>query len=155
MDRFDGRQVDGNDYFGIDETVVLPKMKQIDRREGVIKKGEQNEIDVIGEYVIPDDSNSNNLNSNNQNGEPQTGAWFVSVRYRNQKMGEGEVKKFIKHAAETQGEKQYAVVTRWYFSKRGFTNDAIKLLQKEGIYYNDVKQFNDLASLFGFLGLKF
>ncbi|MEM7536925.1 MAG: ATP-binding protein [Chloroflexota bacterium] len=150
MDRFDGHQVDGNDYFGVDEMILLPKMTQIDRREGVIKKGEQNEIDVIGEYAIPSDPTSNN-----QGGEPQTGAWFVSVRYRNQKMGAGEVKKFIKNAAETQGEKQYAVVTRWYFSKRGFTNDAIKLLQKEGIYYNDVKQFNDLASLFGFLGLKF
>ncbi|MEM7536180.1 MAG: hypothetical protein AAF639_28615 [Chloroflexota bacterium] len=70
-------------------------------------------------------------------------------------MGEGEVKQFIKHAAETQTEKQYAKVTRWYFSKQGFTNDAINLLQVEGIYYSDVKQFNELADMFGFLGLRF
>ncbi|MEM7536927.1 MAG: ATP-binding protein [Chloroflexota bacterium] len=145
MDRFDGRQVDGNDYFGVDEAVVLSKMKQIDRREGVIKKGEYNEIDVIGEYAI----------LNEQGEKPKTGAWFVSVRYRNEKMSVDEVKKFIQNAAETQGEKQYDAVIRWYFSKRGFTKDAIKLLQSEGIYYSEVRQFNELANQFGFLGLKF
>ncbi|MEM7533375.1 MAG: ATP-binding protein [Chloroflexota bacterium] len=149
MDRFDGHQVDSAPYFGIDGIVLLPKMKQIDRREGVTKQGAQNEIDVIGEYAIP------NPQPNGQRGKPKTGAWFVSVRYRGKKMGVDEVKKFIKHAAETQSEKQYAAVKRWYFSKQGFTNDAITLLQKECIYYSDVKQFNQLANLFGFLGLRF
>ncbi|MEM7536924.1 MAG: ATP-binding protein [Chloroflexota bacterium] len=145
MNQFDRREVDGKLYFGVDEAVVLPKMTQIDRREGVIKKGEQNEIDIIGEYTIP----------NPQGGEPKTGAWFVSVRYRNEKMGVGEIKKFIKHAAETQSEKQYAEVTRWYFSKLGFTNDAMTLLRKEGIYYSDLGKFDKLANIFGFFGLRF
>ena len=145
MDRFDGREVDGRDYLGVDETIVLPKMHQIDRREGVIKKGDYNEIDVIGEYAIPSD----------QGGRAKIGACFVSVRYRNKKMGAGEVRNFIKHAAATQGEKQYAQVTRWYFSKQGFTEEAINLLQAEGIYYSDVEQFNALANVFGFLGLRF
>ncbi|MEM7532987.1 MAG: ATP-binding protein [Chloroflexota bacterium] len=145
MDRLDSRKVDGKTYFGVEETIVLPKMKQIDRREGVIKKGEQNEIDVIGEYAI----------LNNQGEGPKTGAWFVSVRYRNEKMGVGAVKEFIKNVTATQDEKQYEAVTRWYFSKQGFTHDAIKLLQLENIYYSDVKQFNELANLFGFLGLRF
>jgi len=46
-------------------------------------------------------------------------------------------------------------VTRWYFSKQEFTDEAITLLQNEGIYYSDLAQFNALANLFGFLGLRF
>jgi len=83
------------------------------------------------------------------------GAWLVSVRYRDKKMGVGEVEKFIQHAAATQQEKAYEQVTRWYFSKRGFTQDAQELLRDEGIFHSDVDEFNGLANLFGFLGLRF
>ena len=53
MEKFDQRAIDGPDYFSVHQAVALPKMKQIERREGVIKQGRQNEIDVISEYVIP------------------------------------------------------------------------------------------------------
>jgi len=140
MERFDQREVDGTSYFGLDEQVHLPKMVQIDRREGVIKEGTYNEIDVIGEYAMRNE---------------RKGAWLVSVRYRDKKMGVGEVEKFIQHAAKTQQEKQYAQVTRWYFSKKGFTQNALDLLCAEGIYHSNVDEFNALANLFGFLGLRF
>ena len=140
MERFDKREVDGNAYFGLDQQVRLPKMAQIDRREGVIKKGAYNEIDVIGEYAMRNNTK---------------GAWLVSVRYRDKKMGVSEVEKFIQHAAATQQEKQYGQVTRWYFSKCGFTQDAEQLLRDEAIYHSNVDEFNELANLFGFLGLRF
>jgi len=140
MERFDRREVDGTAYFGLDEQVRLPEMKQIERREGVIKKGVYNEIDVIGEYSMRNETK---------------GAWLVSVRYRDKKMGVGEVEKFIKHAAATQQEKGYAQVTRWYFSKQGFTQGAKELLRDKGIFHSDLGEFNGLANLFGFLGLRF
>jgi hypothetical protein len=44
-------------------------------------------------------------------------------------------------------------VTRWYFSKLGFTHPAQQLMQDEGVCYSDLAQFNQLAQLFGFLPL--
>ncbi|MEM7538067.1 MAG: ATP-binding protein [Chloroflexota bacterium] len=145
MSKFDQRVVDGKSYFGLIGDVELPNFQQLERREGIIKQGDYNEVDVIGEYRIPTDDPK----------VSKRGAWLVSVRYREQKMGEGEVKKFMGHAAVIQKEKQYDEVIHWYFSKRGFTQAGIRLLEGEGIFHSDVEQFNKLANLFGFLGLHF
>ncbi|MBV7335147.1 hypothetical protein KFU94_44295 [Chloroflexi bacterium TSY] len=150
MRSFDDRDVDGETYFGQPGTIRLPKMATIEQRTGVIKQGEISEIDVIGEPKLvrlkgtvadePIDPDSDSV-------------WLVSVRYRQQKMGEQAVTQFLKHAETVQAEKGYTTVTRWYFSKSGFTEEATALLQAEGVYFSNLEQFNTLANQFDFLGL--
>lgn len=143
MNNFNNQQVDGEGYFSIPETVTLPRMALITRRSGVITEGASHEIDVVGEYEL----------YNQREGNAALGAWLVSVRYRREKMGEQEVVAFMEQAAAYQAEKQYGAVTRWYFSKAGFTAGARQRLQQEGIYASDLVQFNRLADLFGLLPL--
>lgn len=143
MNNFNNQQVAGETYFRVAGSVTLPRMAQIVRREGVIKRGDIHEIDVVGEYNL----------YNQQAGNAALGAWLVSVRYRQERMGEQEVAAFIEHAASYQAEKRYGAVTRWYFSKAGFTEAARQRLQQEGIYASDLAQFNALADLFGLLPL--
>lgn len=143
MNNFNNQQVDGKTYFSHPGTVTLPRMAQIARREGVIKAGSLHEIDVVGEYPL----------YNQQEGNAGLGAWLVSVRYRQERMNEQEVDAFIRHVAAYQAEKQYGTMTRWYFSKAGFTTAARQKLQEEGIYVSDLEQFNALADLFGLLPL--
>ena len=140
---FDSRQVAGGDYFNTDGVVKLPHMQNILRRAGVIKDGHLYEIDVIGEH----------RNYGRLEGDAEMAAWLVSVRYQKGKMTRPDVEEFIRQAAEVQAEKQYGAVTRWYFSKAGFTKPAIKLLDEEGIYYSDLGEFNGLSGLFGLLPL--
>ncbi len=143
LNNYDDREVAGERYFGLSHLISLPRMETILRREGVIKDDTIHEIDVVGEYGL----------YNRQEGNAALGAWLVSVRYRKEKMSEGEVEAFIEHAAALQTAKQYGEVTRWYFSKAGFTKAATQRLQKEGIYFSDLVQFNALADLFGLLPL--
>lgn len=138
MRGFDGREVDGPTYFSIAGSITLPRLINLERREGVIKAGAYNEIDLIGEYRLP---------------QRERGAWLVSVRYRQQKMGPGEIEKFLGHCEVVQAEKGYMAVTRWYFSKAGFTEPALDLLEAEGLYFSDLAQVNALAQVFGFLGI--
>ncbi|MEZ4734796.1 MAG: hypothetical protein R3E79_47495 [Caldilineaceae bacterium] len=143
MNNFNTQQVDGETYFSITGNVTLPRMAQIVRRAGVITEGSPHEIDVVGEYEL----------YNQQAGNAGLGAWLVSVRYRQEQMNEQEVDPFIHHAAAYQAEKHYGAVTRWYFSKAGFTDGARQRLQQEGIYASDLAQFNALADRFGLLPL--
>ncbi|MCE7981926.1 MAG: hypothetical protein DYG89_12090 [Caldilinea sp. CFX5] len=94
---------------------------------------------LIGEWRLPADGG--------------TGAWLVSVRHRQQKMSEADVRQFFDHCANVRTEKRYAAVQCWYVSKAGFTRPALTLLQAEGVYASDLAQFNALAQQFGFLGI--
>lgn len=143
LNNFDGRTVAGEEYFSVAESITLPRMEKIHRREGVMKDAELHEIDVIGEYKL----------HNQQEGNAGLGAWLVSVRYQTKAMGEGEVEAFLQAVAALQVEKGYGAVTRWYFSKAGFTKAAQRRLKREGIYSSDLAQFNALSSLFGLLAL--
>lgn len=143
MNNYDQQQVDGERYFSVTGSVTLPRMARITRRTGVIQEGEIHEIDVVGEYQL----------HNQQEGNAGLGAWLVAVRYRQERMGVAEVEAFIQHAAALQAEKGYGAVTRWFFSKGGFTTAALQRLQAEGIYASDLTQFNALADRFGLLPL--
>lgn len=143
MQNFRNLKVEGEVYFSTPGTIRLPHMNNIRRREGVIKEGVPYEIDVVGEYNLKfiDESNAD------------LGVWYVSVRYRKERMNEKEVEAFIKQVDMVQQERQYGEVVRWYFSKAGFTEEAKERLRQEGIYFSDLDQFNELADLFGLLPL--
>ncbi|MEZ4870265.1 MAG: hypothetical protein R3C14_53540 [Caldilineaceae bacterium] len=143
LNNFDNRAAESQPYFSVPGTVNLPRMEKILRREGVVKEGIPHEIDVIGEYKL----------YNGLEGNASLGAWLVAVRYRGQKMGVSDVTDFSTDVTALQDEKQYGEVTRWYFSKAGFTEAAIQQLQEQGTYFSDLKQFNALAARFGLLPL--
>lgn len=147
---FDDRDVDGESYFGQSGPIHLPKMAKVDQRSGVIQHGEISEIDVIAEPRPARRTEPINDIDMEQN---ERSVWLVSVRYRQQKMGVKAVTDFLRHADTVQAEKGYTTITRWYFSKAGFTEEATALLQAEGVYFSNLAQFNSLANHFGFLGL--
>jgi len=78
---------------------------------------------------------------------------MVQVRYTEQKTTRPDVEKFIQQAEAVRVERGFKEANRWYFSKRGFTEPALELLQAEGVYHNDLDQFNLLAEEFNFMGL--
>jgi predicted AAA+ superfamily ATPase len=143
LNNYDDRTVAGNAYFGTDTQVTLSRMEKVVRRKGVMKKGDLHKIDVLGEYRL----------YTGKNGNADLGAWLVSVRYRERKMGVSEVTKFIQQCEALQADKQYGEIIRWYVSKAGFTEAAQAQMKSAGIYYSDLTQFNDLAGLFGLLPL--
>ncbi len=146
---FDHRTVDGETYFSTAGEVILSRCRDILRREGVVKRDKTHEIGIMAEYDIwhlPEDTDydSNAI----------YGAWMVSVRYRDKRMGVREVQAFMNDVAVVQSEKGYGEVVRWYFSKSGFTEEAKALLRTEGIYFSDLAQFNQLADIFSLMQLE-
>ncbi|MEM7537745.1 MAG: hypothetical protein AAF639_36580 [Chloroflexota bacterium] len=138
MTRFAGQVVQGS-HFNHDNTVQLPHFDTIERRGGTVERGIKIELDIIGEYKRAD--------------EDTRGAWIVEVKYTQERIGADLIRHFINNSKTFQAKTNYAAVTHWYFSKSGFTKDAIKLLASENILYNDWKQFRLLARQLGYLGL--
>jgi len=144
MREFDDSDVEGETYFSTPHKVRLYLTEHIERRVGVVKEGVPHEIDLVSEYKL----------YNGEFGNPGKGAWFVSVRFRQQKMGEKEVEAFMHDAALLQESRQYGNVIRWYFSKAGFTTTAQARLRQEGIHFSDLAQFNLLADKLGVMQLE-
>ncbi|MEM7533284.1 MAG: AsnC family protein [Chloroflexota bacterium] len=142
MKGFDGRILDGPSYFSTSAPVPVPNIHKIENRWGVIEGGDQKELDLIGEYQGYDEE-----------AEVFTrNAWFVQVKYRNNKVTSTDVQRFFEQIHAIKDVRGYDEVTPWYVSKAGYFEPAKKLLEEEGIYYTDLQQFNDLADAFGYLG---
>ncbi|MEM7531101.1 MAG: ATP-binding protein [Chloroflexota bacterium] len=142
MKGFDGRTLDGSLFFSTPEFVTVPRFNHIENRWGVIEDDTSKELDLIAEYQIFDS-------------EEETwtqGAWFVQVKYQKTAVTSTKVQEFLEQIDAIQAVKGYDEVTRWYVSKGGYFEPALDLLEEEGIYYTDLKQFNELAQEFGFLG---
>ncbi|MEM7531100.1 MAG: ATP-binding protein [Chloroflexota bacterium] len=139
MKSFDDRQIEGQPYFNIPDIIELHHFIKLQRRAGIIEDGKPIEIDVIGEYNASD-------------GE-SVGAWMVQVRYKGKKTTRPDVVTYLEEVEKVRADRGYDEVIHWYFSKSGFTEPAKLLLQEEGVYHNDLHQFNDLAQIFGFMGL--
>lgn len=139
MDAFDGRTVEGQRYFHHAGDVMLPDFMEVKRRGGVIKAGVPLEIDLIGEWTLPNDAGR--------------GAWLVQVKYTTRPASAQDIQTFLAQSAGTSTEKQYAQVIHWYVSKGGYSTEAIHALQEAQIFYSDRAAFNALANLFHFHGL--
>ncbi len=136
---FDGRTLMGKPYFNVDGSVTLPAFDKVERRGGIVQKGKPFEMDLIAEYTRPNDAG--------------IGAWLVQVKYWNAPIGQKEIKTFMDNTQVIAEEKGYTTFTPWYFCKRGYRPQAETLLQKHGILYSTLTQFNALAKLFNFFGL--
>lgn len=139
MRGFDNRQVDGAVYFNSTGPIHLPAFTRLERRGGIVKGGVAIEIDLIGEYKTP--------------GVEQLSAWLVQVKNTEKPISEDAVQSFLTQTAALQEQQPYAAITRWYFSKSGYTEGATQVLQQAGVLYSTLAQFNTLARLFDFFGL--
>lgn len=139
MQRFDGRTVEGAAYFNQPGPLVLPKVSKLERRGGIVQDGAPVEIDILGETAA--------------SGDTLPTLWVVQVKYLKTAIGEKEVADFLQQCTMLLQQRPATAAVRWYFSKSGFTRAALKLLQSEGVLYNDLLTFNHLARLFHFFGL--
>ncbi|MDZ7261576.1 MAG: ATP-binding protein [candidate division KSB1 bacterium] len=128
MERFDGREVEGERYFGIKGKQVLPRFQSIECRSGVIIQGERIEFDLIGEH--------------------EGGRWLVEVKYWKGGIGVGEVEGFIKKLGKMKG-----AYEGWLFSRGGFDAGARALLEEKGLKHSGIREFNLLARELGLAGL--
>lgn len=139
MRRFDGRSLDGPTYFTLPGAYTLPKFSKIERRGGIVKDGSPIELDLRGEWGATE--------------ETPPSLWLIQAKYWKTPVGEKEAQDFLQQSESFLTEQRYAHVTRWYFSKSGFTQTALQALEKAGVLVSTLPQFNQLARLFGFIGL--
>jgi hypothetical protein len=139
MRAFDGGQVEGTAYFSHTGMVTLPVFEKIERRGGIVKAGVPIEIDLTGQWTLPDEGGQ--------------GAWLVQVKYTQAPIGVDDVQRFLTQTAAVTAKENYAHVTRWYFCKQGYTAEAAQALQQAGVLFSDREQFNALAQRVGFFGL--
>ncbi|MFQ5858964.1 MAG: hypothetical protein ACE5LU_25470, partial [Anaerolineae bacterium] len=130
MRAFDGRQVDGDTYFGVAGEVRLPAFAEVRLRGGTMHDGRPVEIDVLGEPLTP----------------PPGRVWLVEVKYRAEPMEKGEAEAFLERAAQVSAEYGYGEPVLWAVSRGGFTAPAAELLAERGVLRSDVGQFNTLAT---------
>ncbi len=133
MRAFDGREVDGMTYFSAVGTVTLPTFKTIERRGGIVKHGIPFEIDLTGIGA--------------------EAVWIVQVKYTQAPIGPDEIEKFLAQTETVIAKEGYTNVTRWYFSKKGYSPEATTRLQQAGVCSSTLDQFNALAKQVGFFGL--
>ncbi len=138
MDAFDGRAIDGEPYFRHKGPVLLPDFAKVERRGGVIQAGVPLEIDLIGEWKLPNSAGR--------------GAWLVQIKHTAQATSGQDVRNFLAQTAGANADQKYVETVRWYVSKSGYTAEAIQLLKEAQILYSDRTAFNALAQLFTFHG---
>ncbi len=142
MRGFDGREVDGAAYFNTSGNVKLPEFANIERRGGIVHKGIPIEIDLTGEWIETDSDDTTVMS-----------AWIVQVKYTKDPIGSDDIRKFLDQTDKIMEKKVYRNLTRWYFSKKGYTKAASECLRQAGVLYSTLGQFNALAKLSGFFGL--
>lgn len=129
MTKWEREVVEGEDYFGVAGEVTLPRFDWVGKRELWTEAGKHVEMDVVGRYV--------------------GGAWVVESRYREQKMGLGEVQTFEERAEVAREAMKVDEMKLWYFSKSGFTEEAEEYMRERGILHSDEEQLNRLLLRFG------
>ena len=150
MSKFDGRQVEGERYFNHAGPVQLPVFEKVERRGGIVKGGIPVEIDLTGEWTLSPPSIP--PTGGEAEGE-RKGAWLAQIKYQQVPIGVESVRHFLEQTEAVVAEKEYTAVTRWYFCKQGYTDEASQMLQQAGVLFSDRAQFNALANLFDFFGL--
>lgn len=135
MRRFDGREVDGEEYFGIDRTVALPRFgSRPHSRRISLPDGREYQLDIVG--IGPEAVTD------------QRQLWVVeSKNWSDRPVGADEVGAFFETLA---GAAEYfeiepARITGWLYSRSGFTPDARSHLVEREILHTDYDAF---AALF-------
>ncbi len=115
--RFDNQVVDGS-IFGIPDPITLPKFDQVNE---YLSQDGQVQLDAIAQAA---------------NGVK----WIVEVKWRTKRVGKKEMGRLLAHA-------QAESAQGWFISRAGFTEDAVELAQKEGLFYSDGQAIHSLQVL--------
>ncbi|MBI4531700.1 MAG: restriction endonuclease [Candidatus Latescibacteria bacterium] len=134
MMKFDGRTVEGDDYFHIPGQVVLPRFMWVDARRVKTPSTPEYQIDVIG-MVMPE-------------------MWVVEVKDTVKPVGLDAVKK-LEAAAQIAAENLHAdQVKIWYVSRQGFTRQAERYMTRRRILHSSIREVNELLTLFGLRSIR-
>jgi hypothetical protein len=129
MSRFNDQTVDGGEYFSHPGEVFLPRFIWIDSRTVKAPDTREYQIDIIGKEV------------------PHL--WLVEVKNTDHPIGLSEVREFQEACEVAERVIGGEIVTRWYVSTGGFTEEAVHDLQERGFLFSDRGQVNGLLQYFG------
>jgi DNA-binding Lrp family transcriptional regulator len=126
---FAGQEVDAAAVFNLESGPLrLPKFNKVEHRTGLVIKGEMIEFDLLAE------------------GEE---TWLVEVKYRKTPVRAADVEKFLKKLSKTKGWSRPAKLPAgkrlWFFSRRGFDEQAAARLRELNILHSDILGFNALC----------
>ena len=74
--------------------------------------------------------------------------WVVESKYWERKVGLKEVEGFCERVERVRGVLGEGV-RLWYFSRKGFTEEAEAYMRERGILHSDEEQLNRLLKLYG------
>jgi len=138
---FDGRTVEGAEFFGLEGEIVLPEFAEVERRGGIVVRGSTIEVDLLGRE------------------KAGKRGWLVQSRYQQRPVSRPEVERFLAQAETVKQKKKWTDLRLWFVAKVGrhpfvaFAETARRLMRREGVLHSDIQAFNRLARLFGFTGL--
>jgi hypothetical protein len=128
---FSGQEVDAAAIFNLDPGKMrLPKFTKVEHRTGLVIEGEMIEFDLLAE------------------GEE---TWLVEVRYRKTPVRANEVEKFLEKLSKLEGWLPPLPGGKrlWFFSRRGFDDEAKARLRQLEILHCDRLGFNALCQAVG------
>jgi hypothetical protein len=128
---FAGQEVDAAAIFNLDlGKLRLPKFNKVEHRTGLVIEGEMIEFDLVAE------------------GEE---SWLVEVRYRKTPVRATEVEKFLEKLSKLEGWQLPLPEGKrlWFFSRRGFDDEAKARLRQLEILHCDRLGFNALCRAVG------
>jgi hypothetical protein len=124
---FDGQEVDAFEVFNLElGTIQLPKFTKLEHRTGLVVQGEIIEFDLVAE------------------GEA---SWLVEVRYRQEPVRVADVETFAEKLSKMEDWRLPLQEGRrlWFFSRRGFDEQASARLRELNILHSDIAGFNALC----------
>jgi hypothetical protein len=151
MMQFSGQTVDGESFFSRKINVLLPKFVWVDSKVVKLpdtekkinslvflliklfflkeKFGREYQIDIVAKEVP-------NL-------------WLVEVKNTQQPIGLAQIKHFESACKVAEEVIRGEIITRWYISTCGFTQESEKYLSENGFLYSNREQINQLLRYFG------
>ena len=129
MMQFSGRTVDGELYFNWKGDVLLPKFVWVDSRVVKLPDTREYQLDVVAKEVP-------NL-------------WLVEVKNTQQPIGLEQVKHFESACKVAEEVIRGEIITRWYISTYGFTQESERYLAENGFLYSNREQVSQLLRYFG------
>jgi len=129
MMQFSGQTVDGELFFSRKSDVLLPKFVWVDSRFVKLPDTREYQIDIVAKEVP-------NL-------------WLVEVKNTQQPIGLAQVKHFESACEVAEEVIRGEIITCWYISTCGFTQESERYLSENGFIYSNREQINQLLRYLG------
>jgi hypothetical protein len=132
LNRFDGRSVPGR-LFHVEGEVRLPRFFNVS--DTVVKPAGERayQIDLKGSWHEGYDY----------------WVWVVEIKHWQKRVTADVVQKFEAACGALAREDEPVGMVKWVVNQGGFTQGAIEMLEKQGIYYSGTAEINELLRMFG------